>query len=123
MNRNTHGEDMTVLDPAVGKRSRSRDSLFMTAHLRIGDEAAGRDVRIRNLSAGGMMAEFPKPVSTHTPVLLDMRGIGEVSGKVAWCAEGRLGIALDTPIDPMRARKPVGGGAKTPFYAKASAGR
>jgi len=101
-----------------GKRSRSRDSLFMMATLKVGDEPAGREVRIRNLSEGGMMADYAKVVPVGTPVMLDMRGIGEVEGQVAWCTDGRIGIALAAPIDPMRARKPVGGGSSTPLYAK-----
>jgi hypothetical protein len=47
-----------------------------------------------------------------------MRGLGEMTGSVAWWTEGRLGIALDHPIDPARARKPVGVGKTTPAFAK-----
>lgn len=100
------------------KRTRTRDSLFLTAKLRLDGEAAEREVRIRNLSAGGMMAELGRTVAVGCVVWLQLRGVGEVTGRVAWCTEGRLGIALDAPIDPKQARKPVGGGAKTPVYLK-----
>ncbi|KQR81341.1 PilZ domain-containing protein [Sphingomonas sp. Leaf343] len=99
-------------------RQRQRDSLLLSAHMRVGDDAAVSEVRIRNLSAGGLMAEHPTRVATGTVVWLEMRGIGEVTGKVAWCAEGRLGIALDQTIDPQLARKPVGGSAPVPLFAK-----
>ena len=81
-------------------------------------EDGGQEVRIRNLSAGGMMAELGRAVPVGTAGTLEVRGIGEVRGRVAWCAEGRVGIALDAPIDPKRARKPVGTGKRTPFRAK-----
>ena len=101
-------------------RARGRDSLLLIAHLQLGDERGIREVRVRNLSEGGLMLELDKVVEVGTPVRLDLRGIGETIGKVAWCTEGRMGIALDSPIDPKKARKPVGGTkpASAPFYAR-----
>ncbi|WP_423323645.1 PilZ domain-containing protein [Sphingomonas sp. 4RDLI-65] len=101
-------------------RARSRDSLLLVAKLQLGNERGIREVRVRNLSEGGLMLELDKVVDVGTPVRLDLRGIGETTGKVAWCTQGRMGIALDSPIDPKKARKPIGGTkpASTPFYAK-----
>ncbi|EZP48960.1 MULTISPECIES: PilZ domain-containing protein [Sphingomonas] len=100
-------------DHAMGaggsQRSVARDSLFLMARLRFAEETGVRDVRVRNLSEGGLMVDCARVKEPGTPVTLDLRGIGEVTGKVAWCTEGRIGIALDSPIDPMKARKPVGG--------------
>ena len=64
------------------------------------------------------MVELDRPVADGPVVSLRLRGIGDVAGRVAWCAEGRIGVALDHPIDPMRARKPVGKGQGTPSFAK-----
>lgn len=86
-------------------RSASRDSLLLTARLKIGDHAG--EVRIRNLSAGGLMAEYAKPVSLGERLEIDVRGIGTVPGRIAWATDGRVGIAFDAPIDPKLARKPV----------------
>ena len=113
---------LTVGDGAEGsiKRGRSRDSLFLKATLQFANEPKSREIRVRNLSEGGMMAEFDRVVPSGTPVTIAVRGVGEVPGRVAWCAEGRAGISFDVPIDPKLARKPVGGGATTPGYAKPS---
>lgn len=100
------------------QRAKSRDSLFLMGQLTLSGENKQRDVRIRNLSEGGLMVELDRAVALDTPVTLTLRGIGDVTGRVAWCAEGRVGIALDERIDPRLARKPVGGGEKTPVYAK-----
>jgi hypothetical protein len=94
-------------DAGGSQRSRSRDSLFLMAHLRFDGETVTREVRVRNLSEGGLMVDCERVKDAGTPVTLDVRGIGEVEGKVAWCTEGRIGIALDRPIDPKKARKPV----------------
>ncbi len=101
-----------------GEQRRSRDSLLLSASMRIGSATEAHDVRIRNLSEGGMMIEFDRALAVDTAVMLDIRGIGEVAGRIAWCTEGRMGIALDAPIDPKKARKPVGAGATTPTFAK-----
>ncbi|MHA6720289.1 PilZ domain-containing protein [Sphingomonas sp. RS6] len=101
----------------AGQRSDVRDSLLLTAAFRVHGADAGT-VRVRNLSAGGLMAEYTGPMALRTPVAVEVRGVGWVSGKVAWAAEGRVGVAFDAPIDPKLARKPVGGGAQTPVYVK-----
>ena len=110
-------EEMRVSTP----RAKDRDSLFLLAQMRLGDEAKVRDVRVRNLSEGGLMADVDAPVAVGTVATLDLRGIGEVCGRVAWFAEGRVGIALDTSIDPKKARKPVGRPAKAAPFAKSKA--
>lgn len=109
------------VETADRNRRRQRDSLLLIATVAIAGEPA-QEVRIRNLSAEGLMAELGRVVEPGTPVALDLRGIGPVAGKVAWCTEGRIGITLDRPIDPKLARKPVGVGTQTPFYAKPQLG-
>ncbi|WP_447724986.1 PilZ domain-containing protein [Sphingomonas koreensis] len=106
-------------DDPSSQRSASRDSLMLSAQLRVGGEAEVT-VRVRNLSAGGLMAEYANPVAVGTQVEVDVRGVGWVGGRIAWTAEGRVGIAFDREIDPMAARKPVGTGTHTPRYAKAT---
>jgi hypothetical protein len=105
-------------DDLSSQRNAARDSLMLTAQLRVGG-AAPTQVRVRNLSSGGMMAEYAAPVANGTPIEVEVRGIGWVPGRIAWAAESRIGIAFDQEIDPMLARKPVGTGKHTPTYAKA----
>lgn len=109
-------------DDAGSNRSKTRDSLFLMAGVRVAGAAEFRSVRVRNLSAGGLMAELPDALEIGTPVEIDVRGIGMVPGKVAWSAAGRIGVSFDRQIDPMAARKPVGApprrsSGNTPFRA------
>lgn len=92
-----------------GRLRRKRDSLFLSARLSLSGVPGEYEVRVRNLSEGGLMAELDRTVAPGTAARLEMRGLGELTGSVAWCAHGRMGIALDHPIDPSRARKPVSG--------------
>lgn len=96
-------------------RQDTRDSLFLTAECRLaGSSQPGEMVRVRNLSAGGLMAEYPAGLPYGERVEFDVRGIGWVPGQVAWSAAGRIGVAFDRQIDPMLARKPVGGSGGHP---------
>jgi hypothetical protein len=99
-------------------RNEARDSLFLMADMRVPGSPDAIQVRVRNLSAGGLMAEFPNGLDQGTPVEFEVRGIGWVPGRVAWSAAGRIGVAFDRQIDPMMARKPVGVGGKTPVFVK-----
>jgi hypothetical protein len=92
----------------AAKRGLDRDSLLLKAILRFPRTKDEGEVRIRNLSAGGLMAEAPLRVARGELVEIHLRSIGWISGHVAWITEGRLGIAFDHPINPKDARKPVG---------------
>lgn len=93
------------------QRKSVRDSLFLLATLSTSGPAGDINVRVRNLSAGGMMVETPTPLGKDEPVICELRGIGRISGRIAWAAQGRLGVMFDHEIDPKDARKPVGGAA------------
>ena len=105
-------------DDAARNRNEARDSLFLMADFRVIGSTDVTQVRVRNLSAGGLMAEIANGLELGLEVEFDVRGIGWVPGKVAWSAAGRVGVAFDRMIDPMLARKPVGNGSKTPVFVK-----
>lgn len=88
-------------------RRPNRDSMFLSAQLTLGSDAP-REVRVRNLSERGLMAELDRAVAPGTAVTLELRGIGRITGRIAWFAEGRAGVALDQDIDPARARRRIG---------------
>jgi hypothetical protein len=93
--------------PRTSQRSQRRDSLLLRAEVRSLDGHDAIAAIVRNLSAGGMMAEneFVYPVGTLVEVQL--RNLGAVTGRVAWTVENRMGIAFDREIDPAAARKPM----------------
>lgn len=105
MNDSTPNTFPLTVEPA--KRAKARDSLFLVAGLVVEGRPGPLQVRVRNLSPGGLMAEYPHPVEIGRALEVDLRGIGKVTGQVAWTAAGRIGVAFDTPIDPLQARKPV----------------
>lgn len=90
--------------PAVDTRNISRDSLFLMADLRLEGAESLERVKVRNLSAGGMMAEGMLRVMRGTRLSVKLRNIEWVDGTVAWVQDNRFGIAFDREIDPAQAR-------------------
>lgn len=94
---------------AVDTRNISRDSLFLLAELRLDGSETVERVKVRNLSAGGMMAEGPLKVLRGARLSIKLKNIEWVDGSVAWVQDNRFGIAFDTTVDPALARSPVSG--------------
>lgn len=107
MDRHAFDSATSVSDDPNKQRTDARDSLFLVAKLAVAG-LPPEQVRVRNLSAGGLMAEYPSLIEQGTAVAVELRGVGEVRGRIAWATDGRIGIAFEDAIDPMQARKPVG---------------
>ena len=88
-------------------RTAPRDSLFLLTSFATPEGAPLGKARVRNLSATGLMADCERAVPAGARIEFDLRGVGKVSGVVAWSRGEKIGIAFDTPIDPQLARKPV----------------
>src|SRR3546814_12710584 len=93
----------TSLDEEVAALSRGadRDSLFMQAALTIAGQATPLMVRVRNLSAGGMLAattETRVSVAPGAAVEIDRRNVCPVAGRVVWIGDGKFGTASDSQI-------------------------
>ncbi len=88
----------------------NRDSLFLMAELRFEGEAVGHRVKVRNLSAGGMMAEGELSVVRGARVTVALRNVSPVEGSVAWVQDTRFGVAFVREIDPKAPRSAVGNG-------------
>ena len=77
----------------VETRQVERDSLLLIAQLRVDRGDMEYRVKVRNLSAGGMMAEGAVPVARGGVVSVGLRNIGWIEGTVAWKQDETLGIA------------------------------
>ncbi|MBN8844258.1 MAG: PilZ domain-containing protein [Sphingomonadales bacterium] len=100
----------TSVDEEVASLSRSadRDSLFMQASVLLPGQQSPVTVRVRNLSAGGMLAEAKvRGLAQGAAVEVELRNIDFVPGRVVWVGEGKFGVAFDHPIDPQAVRRQV----------------
>lgn len=89
------------------QRHIARDSLFVMADLWLDGSDEAHRIKMRNLSAGGMMGEGTVRVSRGAVVRLEIRNIGRVDGSVAWVQDNRFGVAFNEDIDPKLARPPL----------------
>lgn len=105
------------MDPSEN-RQLGRDSLFLLAELRVDGSPEDIRIKVRNLSAGGMMGEGPARVSRGEIVNVHLRHIGWIEGTVAWVQLDRFGVAFREEIDPKLAREPAVEGAHTPRYVR-----
>ncbi|WP_295531666.1 PilZ domain-containing protein [Novosphingobium sp. Chol11] len=101
--------NQTVND--VDHRQLGRDSLFLMADLRLAGQDGEHRVKVRNLSAGGMMAEGHVKVARGLKLDINLRNIGWVEGFVAWVQDNRFGIAFAEDIEPKVAREPLASAA------------
>lgn len=105
----------------VDTRHIARDSLFLLATVRIAGDSAEHRVKVRNLSAGGMMAEGDVSVERGTRLAVDLRNVGWVEGAVAWVQDKRFGIAFSEEIDARAVREPVAqGDSSSPRFTRPS---
>jgi hypothetical protein len=101
------------------QEARARDSLFLLADLMIEENGEQHKVKVRNLSAGGMMVESDLDVTQGQSIVVNLRNIGPVRGEIAWARSGRFGVAFNRPVNPKLARKPVGTAVdETPRYLR-----
>ena len=99
-------------------RQIARDSLFVMADLRIDGIEGEHRIRVRNLSAGGLMAEGGPNTQRGQVTWVNVRNIGWVEGSVAWVEGSRFGIAFREDIDPQLARAPIEVDAGTPRFVR-----
>ena len=112
--------DQPVSITGNSRRRAPRDSLLLlTVVTDETGEALGK-ARVRNLSALDMMADCDILLQKGNRLVVELRGIGEVPGEVAWVRAGRVGMAFDREVDPRLARRPMGksNGDPMPMYLR-----
>ena len=91
-----------TLSTAVPRPSERRTDERMMAMLRVAKltDASGREqlVRVRNVSAGGLMAEVGHPVAVGDEVSIELSS-QKIASSVVWIREGTAGFKFDQNID------------------------
>ena len=110
---------------ADGKRISRRSSLFVMGVIKVGDSSEWVPIKIRNLSASGLMAEGKVVCAQGDRVRVEAKGKVDAEGSVAWIVDGRIGIAFDALIDPEELKQPVAvaGSELLPIYLRPDPGR
>lgn len=102
-------------------RAAPRDSLFLLTNILSEEGVSLGRARVRNLSAIGLMADCEQSIVKGARIVVELRGVGQVAGRVAWVQESKIGLAFDQRIDPQLVRKPVSAGrseSRLPDYLR-----
>ncbi|MEQ1510219.1 MAG: PilZ domain-containing protein [Sphingopyxis sp.] len=94
-------------EDAVSLRGKARDSLYVKAHITVDRLQHGFDIVVRNVSAGGLLADTTMDLELGDVVKIELRRVGVVPGRVVWIKPARFGVAFDVIIDPQLVRQPV----------------
>ncbi len=105
MNMEWPGND--TIDDSVALRGMKRDSMFLKASLYLRRTEHRFDIVVRNISAGGMLADTPQELGNGDLVTVTLRKVGDVPGRVVWTQGHRFGVAFDVAIEPTMVRTPV----------------
>ena len=95
-------------------RANRRNQILLLAQMRVDGEATTFGIRIRDLSAGGLRAQFAECRLCGARIAVEIRNIGWVNGRVVWQNDAHVGVRFDTPIDPDKARIAVTGSFASP---------
>ena len=121
MAREFNFADLRQSDQPLQSSRERRRTVMLRATLSVDGSPAG-DARVRDISSGGMMADCITPVATGAQVAISLRGLGDLTGSIAWATCDRIGVLFDQPVDPSRVlRAPAGMQGST--YATRVAGR
>ncbi|QNP42815.1 PilZ domain-containing protein [Sphingomonas daechungensis] len=89
------------LSTAVPRPSERRNEERVAPMLRVAklDGPSGEQlIRVRNVSAGGLMAEAGQPVSVGDEVSVELSS-QKIPGSIVWIREGTIGVKFDQNID------------------------
>ena len=84
---------------ATEQRRAVREASFLLADVQVAGEDSACRVKVRNLSALGMMGEGPIKVVPGSRIHVKFDQSAEVKGAVAWVQQGRFGVAFDEEVD------------------------
>lgn len=92
-------DDPGLIAPAPDHRNAKRDSVLLQAEVRRPGQAESVLLRIRNLSPHGLGGDCMSGMVLGEALIFTLRGIGEVSGRIAWISDSRFGFSFDHEID------------------------
>ncbi len=94
-----------AFDPA--RRSDRRHPLIWNGEIAWQD--ASRTVRLRNISASGVLIDAPVDFPEGTELVLNLGKSGQYAARVGWCRSGQAGLIFKTPFDlsALAAARPV----------------
>jgi diguanylate cyclase (GGDEF)-like protein len=90
------GQDGKVERNGFASSRERRLAVLRAAMVRFGGQAT--NIRLRNMSRGGAMAETSRNIPDNSPVEIILPEGDVLPGNVQWSGDGRMGVKFDTPF-------------------------
>jgi hypothetical protein len=101
----------TMSEPTIAAdckgRKADRESIFILCDIGRADGRLAAQVRVRNVSSTGMMAETNVAFAVDELIIVAFRGHEPIYGTVSWARQRQIGIAFHIPVDPKTLRRQV----------------
>jgi len=85
-------------EPLMSLRD-ARHSVLLQAIVTAEGSGAPSAARVRNISRGGVMVECRFRGRAGDRVEIALRGLGDLTGSVAWMHNDRIGVMFDDPVN------------------------
>ena len=90
-------------------QKRGRQSMLISARLRLQDHDDFEAVLLKDVSAYGAKVKGEAGLSIGSGVHIELPNIGVVAAKVIWVQSGLAGLRFELPIEPEAVRTAVSG--------------
>ena len=84
---------------------KKRESVFLTAHVRVFGGGEASTHRARNLSETGVCLDRAENLNAGQTVLIKIGLLDDVGATVVWSEQGLAGLRFALPIDPAAAKR------------------
>jgi hypothetical protein len=98
---------------------RGRQSMLISARLRLQDQDEFKAVLLKDVSAYGAKVKGDAGLSLDSGVHIHLPNIGVVAARVIWVQSGLAGLRFELPIEPEALRTAVSGEYKRPYSPQA----
>ena len=88
---------------------RGRQSMLISARLRLQDQDEFKAVLLKDVSAHGGKVKGEAGLSLDSGVHVELPNIGVVAARVIWVQSGLAGLRFELPIEPEALRTAVSG--------------
>lgn len=94
------GQDASPEADVIPVPRERRYSVLLNGSIARGFSRNRMPIRVRNISANGLMGECAYPPRVDDLVEIELPRVGLIMGRIRWGGSGRIGIQFDGPIDP-----------------------
>lgn len=95
--------DTQTIDIGVAppdRRQKNRISMMLMATVRYEGARDGVKARILDLSSGGIRVATICTLRRGHRLVVSLKGVGDVPGRIAWARGAELGVEFDHEVDP-----------------------